>query len=149
MSRSNKTAITQFKNSGNGVLFASGSMWEGVDCSGDILSSVIIVRLPFPLRSQTMEFKKMSCKNTKEFVQKYAVPQMIIKLRQGAGRLIRNETDTGVLAILDARAAQDGAYRTRVLNTLRKYPLVSSISDVASFIDSVKDEFYKKEVPCG
>lgn len=149
MSRSNKTAITQFKNSGNGVLFASGSMWEGVDCAGDILSSVIIVRLPFPLRSQTMEFKKMSSKNTKEFVQKYAVPQMIIKLRQGAGRLIRNETDTGVLAILDARAAKGGVYRTRVLNTLEKYPLVSSISDVASFIDSVKDESYKKEVPCG
>lgn len=149
MSRSNKTAITQFKNSGNGVLFASGSMWEGVDCAGDILSSVIIVRLPFPLRSQTMEFKKMSCKNTKEFVQKYAVPQMIIKLRQGAGRLIRNETDTGVLAILDARAAKGGVYRTRVLNTLEKYPLISSISDVASFIDSVKDESYKKEVPCG
>ena len=149
MSRSNKTAITQFKNSGNGVLFASGSMWEGVDCAGDILSSVIIVRLPFPLRSQTMEFKKMSCKNTKEFVQKYAVPQMIIKPRQGAGRLIRNETDTGVLAILDARAAQGGVYRTRVLNTLWKYPLVSSISDVASFIDSVKNESYKKEVPCG
>ena len=149
MSRSNKTAITQFKNSGNGVLFASGSMWEGVDCAGDILSSVIIVRLPFPLRSQTMEFKKMSCKNTKEFVQKYAVPQMIIKLRQGAGRLIRNEIDTGVLAILDARAAKGGVYRTRVLNTLDKYPLVSSISDVALFIDSVKDESYKKEVPCG
>ena len=149
MSRSNKTAITQFKNSRNGVLFASGSMWEGVDCAGDILSSVIIVRLPFPLRSQTMEFKKMNCKNTKEFVQKYAVPQMIIKLRQGAGRLIRNETDTGVLAILDARAAKGGVYRKRVLNTLRKYPLVSSISDVASFIDSIKDESYKKEVPCG
>lgn len=149
MSRSNKTAITLFKNSGNGVLFASGSMWEGVDCAGGILSSVIIVRLPFPLRSQTMEFKKSNCGSTKEFVQKYAVPQMIIKLRQGAGRLIRNETDTGVLAILDARAAQAGAYRTRVLNTLRKYPLVSSISDVASFIDSVKDESYKKEVPCG
>lgn len=149
MSRSNKTAITQFKNSGNGVLFASGSMWEGVDCAGDILSSVIIVRLPFPLRSQTMELKKLSCHNTGEFVQKYAVPQMIIKLRQGAGRLIRNETDTGILAILDARAAKDGVYRSRVMKTLGKYPLVSSIEEVASFIDSVKDESYKKEVPCG
>lgn len=149
MSRSNKTAITQFKNSGNGVLFASGSMWEGVDCAGDILSSVIIVRLPFPLRSQTMEFKKMSCKNTKEFVQKYAVPQMIIKLRQGAGRLIRNETDTGILAILDARAAKGSAYRSRVMTTLGKYPRVSSIEEVTAFIDSVKDETYKKEVTCG
>ena len=149
MSRSNKTAITQFKNSGNGVLFASGSMWEGVDCAGDILSSVIIVRLPFPLRSQTMEFKKQTCGGTKEFVQKYAVPQMIIKLRQGVGRLIRSEADTGVLAILDARAAKGGAYRSRVMKTLGKYPMVSSIEEVASFIDSVKDESYKKEVPCG
>lgn len=149
MSRSNKTAITQFKNSGNGVLFASGSMWEGVDCAGDVLSSVIIVRLPFPLRTQIMEQKKASCSSTAEFVQKHAVPQMIIKLRQGAGRLIRNETDTGILAILDARAAKGGVYHTRVLNTLRKYPLVSSIQEVASFIDTVKDKSYKKEVPCG
>lgn len=147
MSRSNKNAITQFKESCNGVLFASGSMWEGVDCAGDILSSVIIVRLPFPLRTQAMEFKKRACGNTKEFVQRYAVPQMIIKLRQGAGRLIRTETDTGVLAILDARAAKNGAYRSRVLKALRKYPLVSSVQEVGSFIDSVKDESYKKEVP--
>ncbi len=142
MSRSNKTAISQFKESGNGVLFASGSMWEGVDCAGDILSSVIIVRLPFPLRTQTMELKKRTCANTGEFVHRYAVPQMIIKLRQGAGRLIRNETDTGVLSILDARAAQGGAYRSRVLKALNKYPLVSSIEEVASFIHTVKDDSY-------
>ena len=120
-------------------------MWEGVDCAGDILSSVIIIRLPFPLRTQTMEFKKKACANTKEFVQKYAVPQMIIKLRQGAGRLIRTEADTGILAILDARAAQDGAYRTRVLKALRKYPLIDSVNGAAAFIDSVKDDSYRKE----
>lgn len=142
MTRSNKNAISQFKESGNGVLFASGSMWEGVDCAGDILSSVIIVRLPFPLRTQIMEFKKKACANTNEFVQKYAVPQMIIKLRQGAGRLIRTEADTGILAILDARAAEKGNYRNRVLKALGKYPLVSSIDEAASFVDSVKDENY-------
>ena len=149
MTRSDKNAIARFKNSGNGVLFASGSMWEGVDCVGDILSSVIIVRLPFPLRDQILEMKKKSCANTGEFIQKYAVPQMIIKLRQGAGRLIRTETDTGVLAILDARAGKNGVYRSRVLKALGKYPLVSSVREVASFIDLVKDESYKKEVPCG
>lgn len=137
MSRSNKNAITQFKENGNGILFASGSMWEGVDCAGDILPSVIIVRLPFSLRTQAMEFKKRVCGNTQKFVQRYAVPQMIIKLRQGAGRLIRTETDTGVLAILDARAAKNGAYHSRVLKALRKYPLVSSVHEVASFIDSL------------
>ena len=145
MSRSNKNAITQFKESGNGVLFASGSMWEGVDCAGDILSSVIIVRLPFPLRTQAMEFKKRACGNTREFVQRYAVPQMIIKLRQGAGRLIRTETDTGILSILDARAAKGGAYRSRALKALRKYPLIDSVDAAAAFIDSIKDDSYRKE----
>lgn len=67
MNRSNKNAIDQFKRSKNGVLFASGSMWEGVDCAGDILSSVIIVRLPFPLRSQSMEYKRSKCASTSEF----------------------------------------------------------------------------------
>ena len=144
MTRSNKNAISQFKESGNGVLFASGSMWEGVDCAGDLLSSVIIVRLPFPLRTQIMEFKKKDCTNTNEFVQKYAVPQMIIKLRQGAGRLIRTESDTGILSILDARAAEKGIYRNRVLKALGKYPLITTINEAAAFIDSIKDENYAK-----
>ncbi len=146
MTRSNKTAISQFKESKNAILFASGCMWEGVDCPGDILSSVIIVRLPFPLRTQALESKRESCANTGEFVQKYAVPQMLIKLRQGAGRLIRTETDTGILAILDARAAKGGPYRARVLKALNKYPQVSSISKAAAFIDSVKDRSYRGEV---
>ena len=79
-----------------------------------------------------------------EFVQKYAVPQMIIKLRQGAGRLIRTESDTGILAILDARAAEKGAYRNRVLKALGKYPLITSVDEAAAFMDSIKDENYAK-----
>ena len=51
MTRGNKRVISDFRRSKNGILFASGSMWEGVDCIGDCLSSVIIVRLPFPLRN--------------------------------------------------------------------------------------------------
>lgn len=146
MSRKNRTAISQFKGSGNGVLFASGSMWEGVDCPGDILSSVIIVRLPFPLRSHALDGRLETVGSMKEFIRQYAVPKMIIKLRQGAGRLIRTETDTGVLSILDARAAQGGAYRSRVLKALAKYPLVSSVQEVAEYIDSVKDSSYRGEV---
>ncbi len=144
MSRSNKTAIDQFRESKNGVLMASGSMWEGVDCAGDILSSVIIVRLPFPQRSQVMEYKKNLCGSTQGFVQKYAMPQMIIKLRQGVGRLIRSESDTGILAILDGRAARYGIYRGRVLNALHKYPLVRSIDKAEAFLREVKDDAYWK-----
>ena len=142
MSKSNRDAIRQFKESINGVLFASGSMWEGVDCAGDILSSVIIVRLPFPLRTEALEQKKEKCKSVQAFVQRYAVPQMIIKLRQGAGRLIRNETDTGVISILDARAAVGGPHRKRILNAMAKYPLVKSIDEINAFIRQVKTEDY-------
>lgn len=142
MSKSNRSAIRQFKESTNGVLFASGSMWEGVDCAGDILSSVIIVRLPFPLRTEALEQKKDKSDSIQTFIQRYAVPQMIIKLRQGAGRLIRNEMDTGVISILDARAAVGGAHRKRVLNAMAKYPLVSSVEEISAFIHQVKSDDY-------
>lgn len=144
MTKSNKTAIADFKKSKNGVLFASGSMWEGVDCAGDCLSSVIIVRLPFPMRSAGMEEKRNECGSIADFISTYAVPEMIIKLRQGAGRLIRSETDTGCLSILDSRASHSGAYRKRVLRALDKYPLVDSIDGIEEFFHTVKPEEYYK-----
>ena len=144
MSKSNKNAISDFKKSKNGILFASGSMWEGVDCIGDILSSVIIVKLPFPLRTRVLEQKKKDCATMHEFIHTYAVPQMLIKLRQGAGRLIRCETDTGVLSILDARASRTGSYKRRVLSALSKYPLANSIEEVAQFLADVKPSDYFK-----
>lgn len=134
MSRSNKMAISQFKQSGNGVLFASGSMWEGIDCPGEILSSVIIVRLPFPARSQMMEFKKEQYSNVINFVDSYATPQMLIKLKQGAGRLIRTETDTGVVSILDARASRNGVYHDRVRKAFKQYPLIHTVQEVEDFM---------------
>ncbi|MBR6573326.1 MAG: ATP-dependent DNA helicase [Clostridia bacterium] len=146
MTRTNKNAIDEFKRSENGVLFASGTMWEGVNCVGDILSSVIIVKLPFPLRTELLEQKKKECNSLPEFVQKYAVPQMLIKLRQGAGRLIRSETDTGVIAILDSRAAKGNRHRNRVLKALSKYPLVKSIDELEAFIRTVKpDEYWQSD----
>lgn len=144
MGRNNKTAISEFRNSTNGVLFAAGSMWEGVDCAGDLLSSVIIVRLPFPLRSVAMEQKKENCQSVHEFVREYAVPEMLIKLRQGAGRLIRNESDTGLLSVLDGRACRGSPYRRQVLQALRKYPMVSSVQEAEAFLRTVKGEAYWK-----
>lgn len=144
MTRSNKTAITDFKKSKNGVLFASGSMWEGVDCVGDCLSSVIIVRLPFPIRSAAMEEKKEACENVPKFIREYAVPEMLIKLRQGAGRLIRSETDTGLLSILDPRA-NSGSYASKVTHALVKYPRVKSIGEAKEFMKSVKQPEYFDE----
>ena len=141
MTKSDRTAISAFKSGKNSVLFASGSMWEGVDCVGDCLSSVIIVRLPFPLRTATMNEKKANSANVEDFIHRYAVPEMLIKLRQGVGRLVRSETDTGVVAILDSRAAR-GGYAEKVRNALRKYPVIESVDEVESFIKTIKDKSY-------
>lgn len=141
MTRNNKTAISDFKKSKNAILFASGSMWEGVDCMGDLLSSVIIVRLPFPIRSATMEQKKSASANVTAFIDEYAVPEMLIKLRQGVGRLIRSETDTGLISILDSRAAKS-QYAERVQRALSKYPQINSITEIEQFFQEVKPNQY-------
>lgn len=144
MTRSNKNAIADFKKSKNGILFASGSMWEGVDCVGDCLSSVIIVRLPFPMRSALMEEKKENCDNVGAFVDRYCTPNMLMKLRQGVGRLIRCETDTGVVSILDPRA-NSKSYSVKVGQALHKYPEVESTEEIECFMRSVKNDSYYAE----
>ncbi len=142
MSRGNKTAINGFQKANNAILFAAGSMWEGIDIAGDKLSSVIIVRLPFPQRSLLMEEKKKDCFSTFDFVEKFCVPNMLIKLRQGVGRLIRTETDTGVVTILDERVARGGRYRHRVFNTFKKFGKVKSIVALRLFLEKVKPKEY-------
>lgn len=141
MSRSNRTAIADFKNSQNAVLFASGPMWEGVDCAGDTLSSLIIVRLPFPIRSATMQQKQIACDDVATFIQGYAVPEMLIKLRQGIGRLIRTESDTGIISILDSRAST-GKYAERIADSLKKYPAIYGTDEIEAFFHEVKSKEY-------
>lgn len=141
MSRSNRTAIADFKKSRNAVLYASGPMWEGVDCAGDTLSSLIIVRLPFPIRSAVMRQKQIACDNVTIFIQEYAVPEMLIKLRQGIGRLIRSEYDTGLISILDSRAST-GKYAERIADVFKKYPVIYSTDEIEAFFREVKPKEY-------
>lgn len=141
MTRSNRTAISDFKKSENGVIFASGSMWEGVDCIGDTLSSVIIVKLPFPRRSAVMEQKKEETGDVHEFIRRYATPEMLIKLRQGIGRLIRSETDTGLISILDCRAAE-GEHSKRLTKVLEKYPTIETIEQITEWFGEIKPGTY-------
>ena len=141
MTRNNKNAIQDFRNSPNGVLFASGAMWEGVDFAGDCLSSVIIPRLPFPIRGGMSQQKKEQYKDAQDFIWKYVVPEMVTKLRQGVGRLIRTETDTGVVSILDARAYQ-GMYKDKVAGVLQKYPVIHSVEEVRRFFRNIKPQEY-------
>ena len=141
MTKGDKQVIQRFKHSKNGVLFATGAMWEGVNCVGDVLSSVIIPRLPFPMRSAVLEGKKESCTNSLEFINRYAVPEMIIKLRQGAGRLVRSETDTGIISILDSRANKF-YYADIVRDALEKHPVITTLSEVHKFMHEIKDDAF-------
>ncbi|TCX53574.1 ATP-dependent DNA helicase [Dehalobacter sp. 14DCB1] len=142
MDKSVKNIVETFKKSGNGVLFATGSFWEGVDCPGDILSSLIIVNMPFPTPTPILDNKKEELADIKTFIDTIVFPEMIIKLKQGMGRLLRSETDTGVVAILDFRISTKGKYRRRVLRALSDYRATDSLDEVNRFLHQVKSADY-------
>lgn len=142
MDKSVKNIVETFKKSRNGVLFATGSFWEGVDCPGDILSSLIIVNMPFPTPTPILDYKKEELADIKTFIDTIVFPEMIIKLKQGMGRLLRSETDTGVVAILDFRISTKGKYRRRVLRALSDYRATDSLDEVNRFLHQVKSADY-------
>ena len=93
--------LESFKNADKAVLMGTRSFWEGVDIPGDDLSALIIARLPFAVPSDPV-FSARSEAYSNAF-QEYALPEAILRLRQGFGRLIRSRSDRGVVAIFDSR----------------------------------------------
>ena len=125
---------------GNAVLFAAGACWEGVDFPGDMVSSLILARLPFPVPDPLSEAEKEQYATLQEYIQAVVVPEMQKKLRQGFGRAIRTETDTCVISILDCRAVPEGRYCHAALDALPPMP-----EDVAMFIREKKNSEYFEE----
>ena len=142
MNRGRLDAISAFKKSGNGVLFASDSAGEGIDLAGDILSGLIVVKLPFPVPDPITEYERSLYGSMGDYLQEAIVPAMLIKLRQWFGRGIRRESDTVVFAILDSRAGLYGKYRSYVLNALPDIPVTARMDDVERFICYKKDSSY-------
>jgi len=126
--------LDRFRASGNGVLIGSQSFWEGVDVRGDALSLVIIDKLPFSppddpvLSARIAELEK---KGLNGFVH-HQLPAAIINLKQGAGRLIRDESDRGVLMICDPRLISKG-YGRRIWQSLPPFKRTRDISEVEAF----------------
>ncbi|MCW5298438.1 ATP-dependent DNA helicase [Herbaspirillum lusitanum] len=126
--------LDRFRASGNGVLIGSQSFWEGVDVRGDALSLVIIDKLPFSppddpvLAARIAELEK---KGLNGFVH-HQLPAAIINLKQGAGRLIRDETDRGVLMICDPRLISKG-YGRRIWQSLPPFKRTREIGMVEDF----------------
>lgn len=145
MNRGQLDIIERFRESGNGVLFASDTCGEGMDIAGDTLSLVIIVRLPFPVPDPVSDYEKSLYPTLREYVQASAVPQMTIKLKQYAGRLIRTETDTGVIAILDNRAGFAGRYHVPALGALFDTNATDQLNQVRAFLYRCKSPSYFME----
>lgn len=110
--------LERFKALPNAVLLASGACWEGVDFPGDMVSLLIIVKLPFQVPDPLGEAQRKQYRDLHSYIQAKVVPEMQIKLRQGFGRAIRTETDSCVVAILDPRAAPGKRYHQAVLEAL-------------------------------
>ena len=149
LERGGVRAIDQFKNSGNGILLASGSLWEGIDIPGDALSMLIIVKLPFAVPDPIGDYEREQCGDMAVFKQKVIIPDMQVKLKQGDGRGIRTETDTTCCAILDIRAGEHRPYRSHVLSALPKSKFTSSITAVRDFFIEKKPAAYflpKKQI---
>ena len=140
--RHSQEVIHQFKQAQNAVLFAAGSCWEGVDFPGDMVSSLIIVRLPFPVPDPLSEAEREQYPTLQDYIRAVIIPDMQVKLRQGFGRAIRTETDTCVVSILDHRAAPEKRYHRAVLETLPPLRITRKIEDVEAFIRAKKSPDY-------
>jgi len=126
--------LDSFRSAGNAVLVGSQSFWEGVDVRGDALSLVIIDKLPFsppddPVLAARIEVMEKQGMNG---FMHHQLPETIINLKQGAGRLIRDETDRGVLMICDPRLISK-PYGKRIWQSLPPFKRTRLEADVIAF----------------
>jgi ATP-dependent DNA helicase DinG len=126
--------LERFRRLGNAILVGSQSFWEGVDVRGGALSLVVIDKLPFappddPVLSARIERMKAEGRNA---FMDYQLPRAVINVKQGAGRLIRDETDRGVLMICDPRLVAKH-YGRRIWRSLPPMRRTRALDEVLAF----------------
>jgi len=129
--------LERFKTTPNAVLFATASFWQGVDVPGEQLSCVIVDRLPFAVPSDPIvaaRVRALEEEGRNPFAE-FQVPEAVLALKQGFGRLIRTKTDRGVLALLDTRL-QRMPYGRIFLESLPRYRRTNDLAEVGRFLNA-------------
>ena len=132
-----KKILEEFEQDTKSILLGTGAFWEGISIEGEALTSVIILRLPFPIPDPIIEYKKSIGENS---LMNVNVPEMIIKLKQGVGRLIRNSTDRGIISILDPRVSEDNnkPYCKNIWESIPMKNRTTDLNLIKEFIDNNK-----------
>jgi ATP-dependent DNA helicase DinG len=138
-SASKGALLKRFRETPNAVLFATSSFWQGVDVRGEQLSCVIIDKLPFAVPSDPIVAARQRYIEERggSSFHEYSVPQAVISLKQGLGRLIRSTTDRGVLAVLDPRL-RTKMYGQTFLQSLPPCRITSEIDDLGRVFEADK-----------
>jgi ATP-dependent DNA helicase DinG len=132
------TLLERFRSTPNAVLFATATFWQGVDVPGSQLSCVIIDKLPFAVPSDPIVAARVRAlqEDGRNAFAEYQIPEAVLALKQGFGRLIRTKTDRGILALLDNRI-QRMQYGKIFLDSLPGYGTTHDLADVAHFMEAV------------
>jgi ATP-dependent DNA helicase DinG len=129
--------LDRFRSTPGSVLFATASFWQGVDVPGSQLSCVIIDKLPFAVPSDPIVAARVRAlqEDGRNPFAEYQIPEAVLALKQGFGRLIRTKTDRGILAILDNRIRRMH-YGRIFLQSLPGYGTTQDLADVARFMEA-------------
>jgi len=140
--------LSRFREHGNAVLLGSQSFWEGVDVRGEALSLVIIDKLPFAPPDDPVLAARIAqiAKQGRNAFMEYQLPRTIITLKQGAGRLIRDETDRGVLMICDPRIITK-QYGKRIWQSLPPMKRTRVEAEAVAFFTSVGANLFAPKLP--
>jgi ATP-dependent DNA helicase DinG len=133
--------LDRFTRDVHSVLLATGSFWQGVDVPGETLSCLVVDKLPFDSPGDPIvagRIEAVRSRNGNPFME-YQVPSAIIALKQGLGRLIRNSTDRGILAVLDSRLITS-RYGVQFLRSLPEMPVCHDLEKLVVFFDTGQNE---------